>query len=162
MTTGGFPRAAHADLSLQQVADRLAIRELVDAYAYCADRRDAAGQMALFTEDTDFLVYMDSRNPEPTQHLRGRAALAPVFDELNTYEATMHFNGQSTTTLDGDRATGVSYCLAHHVKADGSARSLMIAAIRYLDSFVKQDGAWFFSQRKLMVDWTETRPLGTG
>jgi ketosteroid isomerase-like protein len=152
----------HTDLSGPRLADRLAIRELVDAYAYCADRRDATGQMALFTEDTEFLVYMDSHSPSPTQHLRGRAALAPVFDELNTYVTTMHFNGQSTAVLDGDHASGVTYCLAHHVKADGSARSLMVAAIRYLDSFVKQDGDWFFSQRKLMVDWTETRPLGTG
>ena len=118
--------------------------------------------MALFTEDTDFLVYMDSHSPSPTQHLRGRPALAPVFDELNTYVATMHFNGQSTAVLNGDHAAGVTYCLAHHVKVEGSTRSLMVAAIRYLDSFVKQDGAWFFSQRKLMVDWTETRPLGTG
>jgi ketosteroid isomerase-like protein len=159
MTTGDVPRTNHADLSLQQVADRLAIRELVDAYAYCADRRDAPGQMALFTEDTDFLVYMDSRDPTPTQHLRGRQALAPVFDELNTYQATTHFNGQSTAVLDGDHATGVAYCLAHHVKVDGSARSLMIAAIRYLDTYVKHDGIWFFSQRKLMVDWTDTRAL---
>jgi hypothetical protein len=151
-----------ADQLVPQLADRLAIRELVDAYAYCADRRDADGQMALFTEDTDFLVYMDSRDPSPTRHLRSRGALAPVFDELNIYETTMHFNGQSTAVLDGDHASGVTYCLAHHVKVDGSARSLMIAAIRYLDSFVKQDGTWLFGQRKLMVDWTETRPLVTG
>jgi SnoaL-like domain len=150
------------DVLAAQLADQLAIRRLVDAYAYCADRRDATGQMALFTEDTEFLVYMDSRSPSPTQHLRGRPALAPVFDELNTYVTTMHFNGQSTAVLDGDHASGVTYCLAHHVRVEGSARSLMVAAIRYLDSFVKQDGAWFFSQRKLMVDWTETRPLGTG
>jgi hypothetical protein len=162
MTSADFPRGEAADISVREVADRLAIRELVDAYAYCADRRDAAGQMALFTEDTDFLVYMDSQNPSPTQQIRGRAALPPVFDDLNSYEATMHFNGQSTTALDGDHASGVTYCLAHHVKVDGSARSLMIAAIRYLDTFVKRNGAWFFSQRKLMVDWTENRPLGTG
>jgi ketosteroid isomerase-like protein len=162
MISTDSPRGDHADLSLAQLADRLAIRELVDAYAYCADRRDATGQMALFTEDTDFQVFMDTHRPSPTQHLEGRAALAPVFDELNTYIATMHFNGQSTMVLDGDHASGVTYCLAHHVKVDGSARSLMVAAIRYLDSFVKQDGAWFFRQRKLMVDWTETRPLGTG
>jgi hypothetical protein len=118
--------------------------------------------MALFTESTEFLVYMDSDSPSPTQHLRGRAALAPVFDELNTYVATMHFNGQSTVVLDGNHASGVTYCLAHQVKVEGSERSLMVAAIRYLDSFVKEDGAWFFGQRKLMVDWTETRPLGTG
>jgi ketosteroid isomerase-like protein len=152
-------RSEHADLSIQQVADRLAIRELVDAYAYCADRRDAAGQMALFTEDTEYLVFMDSRDPTPTQTIRGRDALAPVFDELNTYQATMHFNGESTTVLDGDRASGFAYCLAHHVKVEGSSRSLMIAAIRYLDSYVKQDRRWFFSQRKLMVDWIENRAL---
>ena len=162
MTSGNFGRSDHSSLTTRDVADRLAIRELIDAYAYCADRRDAAGQMALFIEDTEFQVFMDSRDPTPTQHLQGRAALAPVFDELNTYEATMHFNGQSTTVLDGDRASGVSYCLAHHVKVDGSARSLMIAAIRYLDTFVKHDGFWFFSQRKLMVDWIETRPLNAG
>lgn len=162
MTASNFRCGDRADLSLAQVSDRLAIRELVDAYAYCADRRDATGQMALFTEDTEFLVYMDSGSPSPTQHLRGRAALAPVFDELNTYVATMHFNGQSTSVLDGDHASGVTYCLAHHVRVEGSARSLMVAAIRYLDSFVKVHGAWFFSQRKLLVDWTETRPLGTG
>jgi hypothetical protein len=159
MTSSYSGRAVHSSLSVQSATDRLAIRELVDAYAYCADRRDAAGQMSLFTEDTDFQVYMDSSDPTPTQHLRGRAALAPVFDELNVYKATMHFNGQSTTVLDGDRAEGVTYCMAHHVKVDGPERSLMIAAIRYLDTFVKRDGIWLFSQRKLMVDWTETRPL---
>ena len=162
MTATNSRSGDYTGLSVPQLADQLAIRGLVDAYAYCADRRDATGQMALFTEDTEFLVHMDSRSPSPTQHFRGRAALAPVFDELNTYVTTMHFNGQSTAVLDGARASGVTYCLAHHVRVEGSARSLMVAAIRYLDSFVKQDGAWFFSQRRLMVDWTETRILGTG
>src|SRR6201997_3869929 len=150
MISADSRRGDHTDLSLAQLADRLAIRELVDAYAYCADRRDASGQMALFTEDTDFQVYMDASSPTPTQHIVGRASLAPVFDELNVYEATMHFNGQSTTTLHGEHATGVAYCMAHHVKVDDAERSLMVAAIRYLDTFVKQDGVWLFSQRKLM------------
>src|SRR5258708_28889240 len=75
-------RGDHGDLSLAEAADRLAIRELVDAYAYCADRRDVAGQLALFTEDTELVVFADSRDPTPTQRFRGRAALAPVFDEL--------------------------------------------------------------------------------
>jgi ketosteroid isomerase-like protein len=39
-----------------EAADRLAIRALVEAYAHCADRRDAKGQMAIFTEDTHFVV----------------------------------------------------------------------------------------------------------
>src|SRR5882757_8279149 len=146
-------------ISPEEAADRLAIRELVDAYAHCADRRDAKGQMALFTMDTRFLVFMDPAVAEPTQELHGREALAPVFDNLNTYKATTHFNGQSTLSLDGDRASGESYCLAHHISSGVDAeRTIMIASIRYLDKFVKQDGEWFFAERRLMVDWTETRP----
>jgi hypothetical protein len=57
---------------------------------------------------------------------------------------------------------GVSYCLAHHVKVDGPARSLMIASIRYLKQFVKTDGRCYFRQRKRMVDRIDNRPLGTG
>ena len=60
--------------------------------------------------------------------------------------------------MDGDRATGESYCLAHHLStSDDGQRTLMIASIRYLDEFVKEDGDWFFAERRLMVDWTETR-----
>src|ERR1700758_5729648 len=131
MTATNSRRGNHTDPSVPQLADQLAIRGLVDAYAYCADRRDATGQMALFTEDTEFLVYMDSRSASPTQHFRGRAALAPVFDELNTYVTTMHFNGQSTAVLDGDHASGVTYCLAHHVRVGGPGGSLRAAANAY-------------------------------
>ena len=153
---------SHATISPLEAADRLAIRELIDAYAHCADRRDAKGQMALFAGDTRFLVFMDATAAEPTQELHGRESLAPVFDDLNQYVATMHFNGQSTIVLDGDRAAGESYCLAHHLKAgqDGQ-RTMMIASIRYLDELAKQDGQWLFAERRLMVNWTETRPFAT-
>lgn len=149
----------HRTISPEEAADRLAIRELVDAYADCADRRDATGQMALFTPDTHFVVYMNPKSDVPSQDLHGRDALAPVFDNLNRYEVTTHFNGQSTVQLAGDQATGVSYCLAHHVTVQDGKRSLMVASIRYLDSFVKRDGGWYFAVRKLMVDWIESRPL---
>ena len=144
-------------MTLEEAADRLAIRELIDAYAHCADRRDAKGQMALFTENTAFHVFMDSRSPEPTYILHGRDALAPIFEDLNQYQSTTHFNGQSTIRLEEDRAIGESYCIAHHLKVNGDNRTLMLASIRYLDQFVKQDGVWLFAERKLMVDWTDTR-----
>ena len=150
----------HLALSPSEAADRLAIRELVEAYAHCADRRDAKGQMALFTEDTHFLVYMNAKDPTPSQELHSREALAPVFAELNKYDATTHFVGQSTIfTLTPDRATGEAYCLAHHVTVDGGERRLMVASLRYLDTFVKIDGGWFFSERRLNVDWMEERAL---
>ena len=150
----------HVTISPAEAADRLAIRELVEAYAHCADRRDAKGQMALFTADTHFVVYMNANDPAPSQDLHSREALAPVFADLNQYAATTHFVGQSTIfTLTADRATGEAYCLAHHVTLDNGKRRLMIASLRYLDTFVKTDGVWLFAERKLYVDWLEERAL---
>jgi ketosteroid isomerase-like protein len=152
----------HVAISPDDAADRLAIRELIEAYAHCADRRDAKGQMALFTADTHFVVYMNAKDPNPSMELHARDALAPVFADLNQYAATMHFVGQSTIfSLSGDRATGEAYCIAHHLTVDGDKRRLMVAYLRYLDTFVKIDGAWLFSERLLYVDWLEERGISS-
>jgi ketosteroid isomerase-like protein len=150
----------HLTISPSEAADRLAIRELVEAYAHCADRRDAKGQMALFTADTHFVVYMNAKDPTPSQELQAREALAAVFGALNQYEATTHFVGQSTIlSLSGDRATGETYTLAHHVTLKDGKRRLMVASLRYSDTFVKTDGTWLFAERLLYVDWVDERPL---
>ena len=152
--------AKHTSISPEEAADRLAIRELVEAYAHCADRRDAKGQMSLFTTDAHFVVYMDAKAPKPSMDLHSREALAPAFADLNQYAATMHFLGQTAIlTLTGDRGTGETYCMPHHLTIKDGKRSLMIAALRYDDVFVKTDGAWLFAERKLYVDWTEVRAL---
>jgi hypothetical protein len=150
----------HVTISPGEAADRLAIRELIEAYAHCADRRDATGQMSLFTADTRFVVYMNARDPTPSMELHSRKALAPVFADLNKYDATTHFLGQSTIfTLTADRGTGEAYCLAHHVTVDGDKRRLMVASLRYLDTFVKMEGAWLFAERLLYVDWIDERAM---
>jgi ketosteroid isomerase-like protein len=157
---GDQPVSKHVAVSPSEAADRLAIRELIEAYAHCADRRDAKGQMSLFTPDTHFVVFMNAKDPTPSQELHSREALAPVFRDLNKYDATTHFVGQSTTfTLTSDHATGETYCLAHHLTVEGGKRRLMLASLRYLDTFVKSDGTWLFSERLLYVDWLEERAL---
>jgi SnoaL-like domain len=151
--------SGHLTISPNEAADRLAIRELVEAYAHCADRGDANGQMSLFAADTRFVVY-NPKDPKPLQELHSREALAPVFADLNKYAATMHFVGQSTILrLTDDRGTGEAYCLSHHLTVDGDKRQLMIAALRYYDTFVKLDGSWLFAERLLYVDWLEERAL---
>jgi hypothetical protein len=150
----------HSGISPAEAADRLAIRELIEAYAHCADRREAREQMALFTADTHFVVHMNAKDPKPSMELHTREALAPVFADLNQYEATMHFLGQSTIlNLTADRATMEVYCMAHHLTADGAKRQLMVAALRYHDTCVKQNEAWLFSERLLYVDLQEVRAL---
>jgi SnoaL-like domain len=82
----------HVTISPEEAADRLAIRELVEAYAHCADRRDAKGQMALFTPDTRFVVYMSAKDPTPSQELHSREALA--VDEYSNAEDSPRNRGR--------------------------------------------------------------------
>ena len=149
---------SHSTLSPQEAADRLAIRQLFDAYAHCADTRDAAGQKALFTPDTRFAVYLGGEGTEPSYVIDGSEGLTPIFDDLRQYQVTTHFNGQSTVTLDGDRASGLSYTIAHHLYTVDGVRMIMVASLRYRDTFAKLDGAWLFAERNLLLDWSETRP----
>jgi ketosteroid isomerase-like protein len=150
----------HLTICPSESANRLAIRELIEAYAHCADRRDAKGQMSLFTPDAHFVVYLNAKAPNPSQELHLREALAPVFADLNKYAATMHFAGQSTIlSLTDDRGTGETSCLAHHLTVDSDKRQLTIAALRYYDSVVKIDGSWLLAERLIYVDWLEERAL---
>ena len=103
---------------------------------------------------------MDAKDPTPSREVHSREMLAPVFEDLNKYVATMHFVGQSTIfTLTSDEATGETYTLAHHLTIENGKRSLMIAALRYADRFVKRDDSWLFAERCLYVDWLEERTL---
>lgn len=101
---------------------------------------------------------MTGEGTEPTYVINDRDELTPVFENLRQYQATMHFNGQQTVTLAGNTATGESYTIAHHLTTDGDQRQVMVAYLRYHDSFTKVDGTWLFAARDLIVDWTETRP----
>jgi SnoaL-like domain/Bacterial regulatory helix-turn-helix protein, lysR family len=108
----------------------------------------------------DRLFRTPSAITRQVQTLNSREALAPVFAELNKYAVTIHFVGQSTVReLSAEKATGEAYILAHHLTVEGGKRRLMIAALRYADTFAKADGAWLFSERKLYVDWIEERGL---
>jgi hypothetical protein len=150
----------HSSISMLEVADRLAIRELIETYARCADRRDSKGWMALFTTDVHFAVYMDAKDAKPSQELHSREALAPIFAHFAAYDTTTHFVGQSTIfSLSNVRATGETYVLAHHITVNGANRQLNLASIRYNDTFVKVDDAWLFSERLLYLDWVDERAL---
>ena len=70
-------------------------------------------------------------------------------------------NGQSSVTIDGNRATGESYTIAYHVYTEDSYRKIMTASLRYLDTFAKIDQSWYFAGRSLILDSSETRSLAT-
>lgn len=147
----------HTILTPEQAADRLSIRELIDAYAHHADFREPDKQHALYVPDGRTLVYMGSTESEP-QVLTTREEHLAGFGALSQYIATTHFNGQSTIVLDGDAATAETYCLAHHVLENADGRTLIVMSIRYEDTFTRTPEGWRFVERKLVITWTDTRP----
>jgi SnoaL-like domain len=149
--------SAHTSVSAAEGADRLAIRELVDAYARLADRRLPKEQADLYADEARSLVYMGDAS-EPVQVLVGREQHVEGFSGLSQYAATTHLNGQFTIDLDGDTATGEGYCLAHHILEGEQGRFLTVMSIRYEDTYTKQNGDWLFAERKLIITWTDTRP----
>jgi SnoaL-like domain len=68
-------------------------------------------------------------------------------------------DGRPHDLASSDRGTGEAYCLAHHLTIEDEKRQLMVAALRYYDTFVKVDRAWLFAERLLYVDWIEERTL---
>ena len=140
-------------------ADWKAIRDLVDAYAHprgpARPGRPGGGihrgrQVRLFQGDPA------TRAPE--QVITGRADLAATFDHLvQEYDATTYLNGQSTVSVDGDTASGESYCLAHHLTSEQGERVLIVMAIRYLDQFRRTGEGWRIARRDLVFDWTDQR-----
>jgi hypothetical protein len=143
---------------VEELLDRLALRKVVEAYARGADRRDGTGMAALFTENGRLASYEGEPGASaPTIDRRGREAIGKAMAGLNRYEVTTHLLGQQSVDIDGDRATGETYCLAHHISERDGRKENRVMSIRYQDSFVRIDGGWFIEERVLAVDWIETR-----
>ncbi len=142
-----------------EAADRVAIRNLIDAWGHYADRRMADKQAALLVEAGTVTVYDgEPAGREPLLTRNGRAELREALDGLNRFSHTTHFNGQSALSINDDRAYAETYCMAHHLFEENGQRQLQVMAIRYYDDIVREMDAWRFASRTLIIDWSETRP----
>ncbi len=142
-----------------EAADRLALRRLVDAWAHCADRRLAEQQSNLFVPDGTILNYEgDPNTHQPHSTIKGRAAIRSALAVLNTFTVTLHMNGQSEAVIQGDRAIGETYCLVHQFTEENGQRKCQTLGIRYYDQFLREENRWYFAERKLIIDWSDTRP----
>lgn len=146
------------DEAQQRVADRVALRELVDSYAQHVDRRQAASVAALFTADGRLVSRLHQAASEAPIVRRGRHEIAAALVAgLDRYVATTHVVGGQVVSIDGDAATGDAVCLAHHVYESHGSRRMLVMAVRYTDTFARQAEGWGFAERQLHLDWREDR-----
>lgn len=141
------------------VEDRLALRDLVEAYARCADRVDATGLAALFVAD-GVLRIVPRGASEPARERIGREAIASAIAGLDRYTATFHFVGNHYVDVDGETATGEVYCIAHHVSGEPGTENDHAMFVRYEDTYRREPDGWRIAERVLRVQWTEDRAVG--
>lgn len=129
--------------------DHALLRRSADLYAAGADRRDKALWREVLAEDC--LI------EGPGFSIAGREANLGSIDHLAAmFRATFHRVHNQLATIDGDYATGETYCTADHLQADGTILSW---SIRYQDEWRREGGVWRFTRRQLIVDWEEIRPV---
>ncbi|MGN6352418.1 MAG: nuclear transport factor 2 family protein [Parafilimonas sp.] len=135
----------------------IAIRELIDSFAYYADRTKAQRQAALFVENGTMEIYRSEPDTsKPIFVLKGREELEKAFKGLEKYNMTFHLNGQNSIKF-GDDTTGIVQCLAHHIFFEDGKRVLLTEAIRYYDTYTRQNNQWLFVKRKLVIEWEDKR-----
>ncbi len=139
--------------------DRLAIHDLVWAYAISADRRDSLGFAACFT--TDAQLHVIDPSGAVLRTYGGRGEIRTIPDRLARYDRTLHHVTTHHAVIDGIAATGTTYCSAHHITvAEDGAATDHILEIRYLDRYVRTADGWAIADREVRTDWTEDRPVG--
>lgn len=136
--------------------DRWQLRLLVDDYAAAVDDLDSAAVAALFTPDGVLELWPDPTSPTPRTVRRGRADIVRAIDLMSHYYATLHTIANHSVRLDGAQAEGRTRCLAHHVEGDPAARTDLVLAINYRDTFTRTDEVWRFARREVHVLWNST------
>lgn len=117
-------------LSARTAEDHLAIEELVYRYAMALDSLDLSGMKDLFTLDS----------PQ-------YQSLEAAIEYHRKYEHTIHHVQNHVHTVNGNAATGFTYCVASMVKRDEMGLTKFDVYLRYRDKLAKQDHCWYFSKR---------------
>ena len=143
-----------------EVSDRLALGRLVKAYAHHVDRREPEAVAALFCDGGVLAIHAGDPEVVPPDRVRtGREEIVAAIAGMTKYEVTTHFLGQQMVDVDGDTATGETYCMAHHISTVDGSRRDKVMSIRYLDRYRRVDGLWQIEERRLAIDWTDDREL---
>jgi uncharacterized protein (TIGR02246 family) len=136
-----------------ELRDALAIRSLCDRYAFAVDAGDVPAVASLFTPDG----HLASNYEGGDWHFHGREQIAEtvIAGAKGIAPTTMHVVGSHHAEVDADTATGITYCIANHLRDD---RSNLVQMVRYLDRFARSDGEWLIADRQVDILWTESRP----
>jgi len=129
--------------------DRLAIRELLDAYADAVNRRDPQAWGKTWAEDAEWSMPDYPQFPAT----KGRDAIVALWLEaMAAYPGIIFVANPGSIEVDGDRAIVRSYTSEVYDQPDGTHRDRGT----YEDVCVKRDGRWQFLSRTFRNNHRQT------
>lgn len=130
--------------SLQVLSDRLAIDDLLVAYAHAVDRRRWDVLDEVFVPDA-LIDYREMGG------IRGTLPEIKDFlaESMQAFVRSHHLVASTQVSLTGDTATAVSLCHNPMVVESDGAERLMVCSLWYHDAFVRTPAGWRMSERVL-------------
>ena len=140
---------------------KLALSDVTARYAQAVDRRNQDVLAALFTADAVLIQPPALVRPNRDAELRGNAEIAAgLVAAVAHLRATHHVVGQQIIAAsDRDTASAETYCTAHHIYARRDDIRDHSIAIRYQDTFRRDESGWRIARRELQIDFAEDRPV---
>ena len=130
-------------MNIGSIEDRLAIRELVEAFACAAMRGHATKLGSTWSENGVWKL------PSMAEPARGRDAIVAAFSKATAYLSFMSMISVPTElVVHGDTAHGKAYCQELIFTKTNEQKAVVGC---YDDTYVKRDGRWYFQTRTYEV-----------
>lgn len=144
-------------MNIVELEDRASLKELVDTVSILADKKDVHTQVQLFSENATSETFFGG---SAILKLKGRKEMEEAFaDFLKNFETVYHLNGQQKVTINGDNATGTSYCLVTLIGTENGKKIKTTIGVIYQDEFVRENNRWLIAKRIGNFDWQEKREV---
>lgn len=140
-------------MNMQEISDRLALKEVVDLFSNYSDTKENEKQVQLFTPDGQVNIINDG---QVTFTLNGRQEILKAFSSsMDAYSAVFHMSGQQTVDfIDANHATGIAYNYVTLVKMNEQGQKVTTnEGVRYQDKYEKNDGQWYIAERNSNFIW---------
>ena len=134
-------------------SDIVQIKQLGYRYAYAVDACDLERFLGAFTENARIHIYHPDAE-EPFTNFEGYDELSVIPGRMkDMFAQTMHVMTNHLVEVDGDDARGTVLCTSRHLTKD--RENSMNVMIRYIDRYVRVDGAWLIADREIRFLWSE-------
>jgi hypothetical protein len=145
----------------EALADVVALRRLVEVYAEAMDDGDPDGFHDIFVPKGSLIVLAPGSD-EPMGSFEGFGPdgvgmVAGFLSDL--YRDTMHHVTNHTVEVDGDEASGITYCLAYHLCSDADGERIETLGVSYADTYVRIAAGWRIHTRRATRIWSQIEQL---